>query len=93
MRTYFLLLLFLIVSSLSYGQQKSFKRGVAYGHHSANDLNTASAVISWWYNWSSLPDYDIQTTYADYKVDFVPQAWNAAGISGVNSWVSQDDKV
>jgi hypothetical protein len=93
MKTYFLLFIFSIFSSLIYSQQKSFKRGVAYGHHSAADLNTASAVISWWYNWSSQPDYDIQTNYADYNVDFVPQAWNAAGISGINSWVSQDNKV
>jgi len=93
MKPYFLLLLFSIFSSLIYGQQKSFKRGVAYGHHSANDMKTASAGISWWYNWSSQPDYDIQTTYADYKVDFVPQAWNAVGINGIKTLVSQDNKV
>ena len=93
MKTYFLLCLFLIIPSLLYCQEKSFKRGVAYGYHSAADMNTASTGISWWYNWSSTPDNGIRTAYADYNVDFVPQAWNAAGISGVNTWVSQDNKV
>lgn len=54
---------------------------------------TASSGISWWYNWAAQPDADIRNTYSDYNVDFVPQAWNAAGINGVNSWVSLDSGV
>jgi len=93
MKTGTLLFLLLLTSSLTFSQGKSYKRGVAYGYHSAADMNTASAGISWWYNWAAQPDAGIRTTYSDYGVDFVPQAWNAAGISGVNSWVSQDNKV
>jgi hypothetical protein len=85
-------LLFIFSSSL-YSQEKSYKRGVAYGYHSESDMNTASAGISWWYNWANLPDADIKSNYSDYNVDFVPQAWNVAGITGVNSLVSQDKKV
>jgi len=87
------LIFFLLLTTYSFGQVKSYKRGVGYGYHSAADMNTASEGISWWYNWSSEPDMAIRTTYATYDVDFTPQAWNASGINGVNLWVSQDNKV
>ena len=93
MKTCLFSFIFLLISSFSYGQAKSFKRGVGYGYHSASDMNTASKGISWWYNWASQPDYTIATTYSIYNVDFTPQAWNASGINGVKTWVAQDDKV
>ena len=93
MKTYLLPLLFLLIASLSFGQTKSYKRGVSYGYHSATDMSTASKGISWWYNWAPQPDAAIQTSYSGYNVDFTPMAWNASGISGVNYRVSQDDKV
>jgi hypothetical protein len=93
MKPYALLVLFLFTAPQLSGQVKSSKRGVAYGYHSAADMNVASSGISWWYNWAAQPDAAIRTTYSNYNVDFVPQAWNAAGISGVNAWVSQDPKV
>jgi hypothetical protein len=93
MKSYLLLLIILCIASFSFGQVKSYKRGVAYGYHSAADMNTASQGISWWYNWASQPDVAIRTTYSGYNVDFTPQAWNAGGINGVNTWVAQDDKV
>jgi hypothetical protein len=92
-KTSLVLLLFLIINQISFGQIKSDKRGVAYGNHSASDMQTASKGISWWYNWTGDPEYAIITTYANYNVDFTPMAWNSSGISGVGSWVSQDDKV
>ena len=93
MKPYALLILFLFTAPQLFSQVKSSKRGVSYGYHSAADMNTASWGISWWYNWAAQPDADIRTTYSNYNVDFVPQAWNAAGISGVNAWVSRDSKV
>jgi hypothetical protein len=93
MKPHALLILFLFSSSQLFCQVKSTKRGVSYGYHSVADMNTVSSGISWWYNWAAQPDADIRTTYSNYNVDFVPQAWNAAGISGVNTWVSQDSKV
>lgn len=88
-----LVILLLLITPPLTGQVKSSKRGVGYGYHSAADMNTASKGISWWYNWSPQPDAAIRTIYSNFNVDFVPQAWNAAGISGVNTWVSQDSKV
>lgn len=93
MKTFALLFLFILVTIFGFSQQKSYKRGVSYGYHSAADMNTASAGISWWYNWAAQPDAGIRTTYSDYNVDFVPQAWNASGIAGVNTWVAQDSKI
>src|SRR5450759_90634 len=93
MKPYALLILFLFTALQLSCQVKSSKRGVSYGSHSAADMNTASSGISWWYNWAAQPDADIRTNYSVYNVDFVPQAWNAAGISGVDAWVSQDPKV
>ncbi len=93
MKTHAFLFLFIITISSTSGQQKSYKRGVAYGYHSAADMDAASVGISWWYNWAAQPDAAIQSTYSNYNVDFTPQAWNAPGINGVSSWVAQDDKV
>jgi hypothetical protein len=93
MKTFALFILFLLAAIQLSGQVKSNKRGVAYGYHSAADMNTASQGISWWYNWAAQPDAAIRTTYSNYNVDFAPQAWNASGIGGVSAWVSQDPAV
>ncbi len=93
MKTGTLLFLLFITSSALFSQQKSYKRGVAYGYHGTADINTASAGISWWYNWAAEPDAPVLTTYSNYNVDFTPQAWNASGINKVNAWVMQDNKV
>ncbi len=76
-----------------YSQSKSYKRGVAYGYHTAQDMQKASANISWWYNWATQPDVSIRSSYNIYNVDFTPMAWNASGASGVNSWVERDSTV
>ncbi|VUD69279.1 hypothetical protein TDB9533_04646 [Thalassocella blandensis] len=55
---------------------KSEKRGLAYGHHSPNDLSALQNGMSWWYNWSVVPDNAVSSSYADYGMEFVPMAWN-----------------
>lgn len=85
--------LFFLIASFSFGQAKSYKRGIAYGNHSESDIETASKGISWWYNWAAEPEYAIYATYPVYHIDFTPQAWNATGIARVSQWVSQDDNV
>jgi hypothetical protein len=93
MKLFASLFLFLFAVQHLSGQANSSKRGVSYGYHSAADMNTASSGISWWYNWASQPDAAIRYTYSNYNVDFAPMAWNAAGIPGVNKWVSADSKI
>ena len=68
-----LLIIFLTYSSYS---QVSPKRGIAYGYHSVTDMNALKAGISWWYNWSSVPDSLVKKYYSSLGVEFVPMAWN-----------------
>lgn len=59
--------------SLSFGQSK---RGLAYGYHSAKDLEVLSPEISWWYNWSEAPESAVADVYTNYGFEFVPMTWN-----------------
>ncbi|MGE0021240.1 MAG: glycosyl hydrolase [Draconibacterium sp.] len=88
-----LLFFFLFLSATVFAQSKSYKRGVAYGQHSAADMAKASENISWWYNWAGQPEYAIRNTYGNYEVDFTPMTWNSAGISGVKTWADKDTLV
>jgi hypothetical protein len=55
---------------------KSCKRGLAYGHHSPEDLAVTAAGTSWWYNWSPAPDdASIAAAYEALGVEFVPMIW------------------
>lgn len=87
----FLLLFFLFFNINS--QTKSYKRGVAYGYHSENDMQRISQHISWWYNWAAEPDIAIRNTYKNYDLDYTPMAWNGNGINNVNNWVNQDSEI
>ncbi len=57
---------------------KSIKRGLAYGHHSAADMNVLSPGMSWWYNWSPKPETAVAAIYKSKNVSFVPMSWNGA---------------
>jgi hypothetical protein len=85
-------ILIALVSQIN-AQTKSYKRGVSYGYHSENDMQTFSEGFSWWYNWAATPDAAILNTYQNYNVDFTPMAWNSWGTNAVNNWVSQDTNV
>ncbi len=71
-----LLIIVVFISTLAYGQNKSFKRGLGYGYHSEQDMKTISQGISWWYNWYVLPDNQVAEIYKDYDMEFVPMVWN-----------------
>jgi len=51
------------------------KRGVAYGYHSKEDMQALSSRISWWYNWSPVPDQGVVGYYQSMGVEFVPMQW------------------
>ena len=55
--------------------QVSPKRGVAYGKHTDADMNVLKPGISWWYNWSAIPEATINASYESLGVEFVPMAW------------------
>ena len=68
----------IVISSLFYNSchaQISPKRGVAYGKHSAADMNVLKPGISWWYNWSAVPESAVNASYESLGVEFVPMAW------------------
>jgi hypothetical protein len=71
------ILIILVLMAVQAGAQvKNTKRGIAYGHHSQEDLQSISASLSWWYNWSHLPETAVAGVYGQYDMDFVPMAWN-----------------
>ncbi len=54
---------------------RSKKRGLAYGGHSAADMQALSAGVTWWYNWSPKLDAGVVNTYQAAGEEFVPMIW------------------
>jgi hypothetical protein len=55
---------------------KSSKRGLAYGYHSAADLQALAPGLSWWYNWANTPEAGAASVYTQLGIDYVPMQWN-----------------
>lgn len=51
------------------------KRGIAYGHHSLEDLQALSAGVGWWYDWTTHPDDTLMGKAPPAGVEFVPMVW------------------
>lgn len=51
------------------------KRGIAYGNHTIADLGALSKSISWWYNWTHVPDQQLAGAYEAMDVEYVPMVW------------------
>ncbi len=51
------------------------KRGVAYGYHSPADMQALRSSVSWWYNWSPVPESSVAGSYQNLGVEFVPMVW------------------
>lgn len=93
MKAGFLILFAILVSLALQAQDKSYKRGIAYGYHSEADMQAASQGISWWYNWAAQPEKSVRDNYIDYNMDFTPMAWNGEGISGLEAFLPMDSKI
>ena len=66
----------------------SCKRGIAYGHHSKEDLAALQPAISWWYNWATMPDQDLRDgSYRTANVEYVPMIWG--GTFDVNTAINE----
>lgn len=70
-----LFILNFVTSFLSPLFAQSPKRGIAYGSHSVADITALKPGISWWYNWSPVPETAVNASYASLGVEFVPMAW------------------
>ncbi|RJE74615.1 glycosyl hydrolase [Reichenbachiella sp. MSK19-1] len=55
---------------------QSQKRGMAYGHHSAEDMEILAPHVNWWYNWSETPDAKVASSFTNLGFEFVPMTWN-----------------
>jgi len=72
----FLLTLLFLVDG--FAQDKSAKRGIAYGYHSPDDMNAIKEGISWWYNWTYKPDQSLGGAYPIDGVVYVPMVWGGS---------------
>ncbi|WP_156041139.1 glycoside hydrolase family protein [Chondromyces apiculatus] len=62
------------------------KRGVAYGYHSTADMQALSPGVSWWYNWTHVPDEGVRPdAYETLGVDYVPMVWGGDGLDGARA--------
>ncbi|TEB41611.1 carbohydrate-binding protein, partial [Flavobacterium circumlabens] len=68
---------------------QSPKRGIAYGYHSQEDLLALKPGVSWWYNWSSLPDQGIEPNYPAIGVEFVPMVWGKISDADVQGFIAK----
>lgn len=62
-------------------QPTGCKRGLAYGYHSKADMDVLSPAVSWWYNWTHVPDEGVRPDY--YKtlgVEYVPMVWGGGNL-------------
>ncbi len=77
MKDYKYLFIFLLIPfSLVTLDVNCQKRGIAYGHFSPEDLAVLKPDISWWYNWSEVPESSVINVFGNYGFDFVPMTWN-----------------
>ncbi len=74
MKSALFMVLLWIACGTVYGQSQ--KRGMAYGHHSPEDLQVLSPEISWWYNWVETPENSVVNVFGNYGFEFVPMTWN-----------------
>jgi len=64
-----------IDAAASSSTRSACKRGVAYGHHSTADLRALSKRVTWWYNWTFVPDDGVKDTFKSLDVEYVPMVW------------------
>lgn len=84
-----LLFTFLIVCLSINCFSQSPKRGIAYNDNSAADLLALKPGISWWYNWGSLPENDINSNYESIGVEYVPMLWGRINDVNVQAFIDK----
>jgi len=77
-RTLLFLSIILFIMADGFAQDKSSKRGIAYGYHSPEDMDAIKEGISWWYNWTSKPDQSLGGAYPIDGVVYIPMVWGGS---------------
>jgi hypothetical protein len=68
---------------------QSPKRGIAYGNNSTADLTALKPGISWWYNWGTSPENDINANYESLGVEYVPMAWGKVNDADLQAFIDK----
>jgi hypothetical protein len=84
-----LLFTFLIGCVFSVTFAQSPKRGIAYGNNSLADLQALKPGVSWWYNWGSLPENDVNANYESLGVEYVPMIWGKLNDADVQAFIDK----
>ncbi|CAC9975425.1 glycosyl hydrolase [Flavobacterium panici] len=84
-----LLFTFLLITVSITAFAQSPKRGIAYGNNSTADLLALKPGISWWYNWGSLPENDVNANYATLGVEYVPMIWGKLSDAEVQNFINK----
>ncbi|WP_291150169.1 glycosyl hydrolase [Flavobacterium sp. UBA7680] len=84
-----LLFTFLLITVSITAFAQSPKRGIAYGNNSTADLLALKPGISWWYNWGSLPENDVNANYATLGVEYVPMIWGKLSDADVQNFINK----
>ncbi|AKT36458.1 glycoside hydrolase family protein [Chondromyces crocatus] len=73
-------------------QPTGCKRGVAYGYHSQADMLALSPAVSWWYNWTHVPDEGVRPdAYTTIGVEYVPMVWGGGGLDAARATQIADE--
>jgi hypothetical protein len=59
-------------------QGRSVKRGVSYNFQIADDANMLGTGVSWFYNWGTTVNNDVNLLTSENKIDYFPMAWNGS---------------
>ncbi|MDR6759877.1 hypothetical protein J2Y38_000056 [Flavobacterium sp. 2755] len=84
-----LLFTFLLITVSITAFAQSPKRGIAYGNNSTADLLALKPGVSWWYNWDSLPENDVNANYATLGVEYVPMIWGKLSDADVQNFINK----
>lgn len=69
-------------------QNKSYKRGIAFGFNSLADFEAISEGVSWWYNWSPSYRPSVADHYEALEMDWVPMTWNGNNPDEIRAFLS-----
>jgi hypothetical protein len=79
MRKTILLLTFLSISFGVISQSPNTKRGLSFGYGETQvaDIEAMSGKLSWYYNWGTQAESNVEGILIENNVEFVPMTWNA----------------
>jgi hypothetical protein len=88
-----LFVIFFVIMVSADAQTKSPKRGVAGDMLDNNDCSNVSNYLTWFYNWSNIPNAGVINTSQNY-LEYCPMLWNGSwNIANINTYLSAHPEV